>query len=130
MTHADYNQTSGLFRVWNSDGHLAYSVVGYAGRGEGKNQPTAQDRAGVVPLPTGVYLVGAPFAHPRLGPVAFRLTPVPSNAMYGRSAFLIHGDSKERPGQASSGCIVLGRTAGDVVKRLACRFVVVHTGRP
>jgi len=36
-----------------------------------------------------------------------RLTPDPSNIMYGRAGFLIHGDSTAHFGRASDGCIVM-----------------------
>ncbi|MGK3131451.1 tlde1 domain-containing protein [Pantoea sp. C8B4] len=36
-----------------------------------------------------------------------RLQPAPSNVMYGRAGFLIHGDSVAHPGGASNGCIVM-----------------------
>jgi hypothetical protein len=35
-----------------------------------------------------------------------RLTPANGTHNYGRSGFLIHGDSIEHPGQASNGCII------------------------
>lgn len=35
-----------------------------------------------------------------------RLTPIPSNKMFRRNAFLIHGDSITAPGTASAGCII------------------------
>ena len=107
-------------------GRLIYRASGYAGRGEGKNNPTAQALVGQGPLPRGVYLVGPPLDHPRLGPLAFGLNPIPSNEMFGRSGFLIHGDSRKNPGQASSGCIVLDRTARSMVETLKLGFVVVH----
>jgi hypothetical protein len=37
------------------------------------------------------------------------LTPDLSNAMFGRSEFLCHGDSIEHPGAASEGCIITPR---------------------
>ena len=37
------------------------------------------------------------------------LIPSPTNEMFGRSEFLIHGDSLEHPGAASEGCIILPR---------------------
>lgn len=36
-----------------------------------------------------------------------RLTPMAHTYTYGRSGFMIHGDSLAHPGQASDGCIVL-----------------------
>src|SRR6266850_4122660 len=37
------------------------------------------------------------------------LTPDASNQMFGRTAFLIHGDSVVEPGTASRGCIIMSR---------------------
>jgi hypothetical protein len=46
---------------------------------------------------------------PRRGPMCLRLEPVGHNA-HGRSAFLVHGDSRKAPGTASEGCIILPPT--------------------
>lgn len=129
MNYADYSQSSGLFRIF-AGSRLLYSGTGYAGRGPGKNNPEAQAKRAIGPLPTGLYLVGGAFTHDQLGPLAFRLHPFPTNAMFGRSGFLIHGDSRSRPGQASSGCIVLDKAARATVDRLKPCFLVVHQGRP
>lgn len=82
---------------------------GYAGFGRGKNNPAMERIANVGPLPAGWYHIEAPINSPVHGPFAMRLTPRSSNEMFGRSAFMIHGDSKSRPGEASQGCIVLAR---------------------
>ncbi|MDX7993443.1 tlde1 domain-containing protein, partial [Xenorhabdus littoralis] len=37
--------------------------------------------------------------------------PSQSNNMYGRDLFRIHGDSRARPGEASEGCIIVGKEA-------------------
>lgn len=82
---------------------------GYAGRGEGKNNPVMQSVKGIGPLPVGVYRAEAPEDHPTVGRYAIHLIPDPANEMYGRASFFMHGDSSEHPGLASHGCIVLAR---------------------
>lgn len=67
------------------------------------------------PIPLGNYTVGAAFTHPLLGPLTMRLTPYPSNVMYGRSHFCIHGDSAAHPGYASDGCVILDHNLRQIV---------------
>lgn len=81
--------------------------IGYAGKGEGKNNPEMQDVHKVGPLPRGIYSINAPIDTASHGPYVMWLTPDACNDMCGRSAFGIHGDSKSRPGDASEGCIAI-----------------------
>lgn len=82
--------------------------VGYAGSGDGKNNPAMQDVPDIGPLPQGVYTQKPPRDEiPGLGPYVIDLEPGPENEMYGRSLFREHGDSASHPGKASCGCIVL-----------------------
>lgn len=97
-----YCQTSGII-VHNG----IFFTHGYAGHGEGKNNPTMQEIHDVGPLPRGRYKAGEAKHHPRLGPLTMELIPDPANRMFGRFAFYIHPDSIESPGQASLGCIVV-----------------------
>lgn len=106
-----------------------YRYSAYAGRGEGRNNPAAQDvRAGERlingvwvavdglgpndwgPLPRGKYAMQPPVNTASHGPFVLWLTPDSANEMYGRSAFGIHGDSIEHPGLASQGCICTTRS--------------------
>ena len=80
--------------------------AGYAGNGAGKNNPSAVDQHDVGPLPPGLYGIGPAYDSPKTGLLSMNLTPDPSNNMYGRSGFRLHGDSIEHPGNASDGCIV------------------------
>lgn len=58
----------------------------------GYNNPLLDYMSCVGPLPEGMYTIeGPPFTHPTHGPYVLKLTPYPSNEMYGRSGFLIHG---------------------------------------
>jgi Protein of unknown function (DUF2778) len=109
-----YEQRTG--RLFDDDGRLV--ATGYSGFGAAKNQPADQSVADLGPLPEGEYSIGAPEcvttpgAH---GPFVLRLTPAPTNSMFGRDGFLIHGDSVENPGTASHGCIILPRTIREAV---------------
>lgn len=96
-----YSQHTG--RIYH-DG--SFVGLGYAGRGAGKNNPAAQTQEGVGPLPRGTYTIGPPFTHQHAGVYTMRLTPQPGTATFGRSGFMMHGDSIDNPGQASDGCIV------------------------
>jgi hypothetical protein len=82
---------------------------GYSGRGAGKDNPVMQNARNLGPIPTGTYTIGAPFNHAHSGSYTMRLTPDAGVIMYGRSGFMIHGDSASRPGTASQGCIILRR---------------------
>lgn len=81
-----------------------YRCVGFAGRLWGRNNPDVDHARGVGPLPAGVYRVGLE-PHPRFRAPAFRLTPMQTNNMFGRSGFWIHG------GTESHGCIILPKIA-------------------
>lgn len=95
-------------------GHPYYKETGYAGFGEGKNNPAAQDIREVGPLPQGNWLTSGPwYKHPKIGPNTINLAPLTGNSCFQTkrqcSTFRIHGDSTRHPGAASLGCIVLPR---------------------
>jgi hypothetical protein len=81
--------------------------TGYAGYGEGQNNPAMQHVRDTGPLPQGLWRILPP-QHPvrTLGPLAMPLEPI-AGEMFGRDDFLIHGDSTARNRTASTGCIVL-----------------------
>src|SRR5580698_562077 len=98
--------TTGKF--YNPDGD--YISTGYAGGDlgkdpEGKDNPKDENIPDVGPLPEGLYTFGTVVLHSQLGLFAIPLIPDPSNVMYGRSGFYLHGDTNP-PGNASEGCIV------------------------
>ena len=97
-----YEQSTGrLLR----NGKLA--GFGYAGYGDGQNNPAMQHLRNVGPLPQGVWRILPPQDPAgRLGPLALPLEPI-SGEMFGRDDFLIHGDSTARNRTASIGCIVV-----------------------
>lgn len=115
-----YEQATGLFLICSP---LPFRAVGYAGRGRGRNNPDLQSVKNTGPLPVGSYRVSLPYSDVRKGPLVFRLTPEPSNAMYGRGGFLIHGDNVR--GDASEGCIILGRADREMIARQNVRRLTV-----
>ena len=99
-------------------------TVGYSGKddgdgilepGEGINSHDMQSVKGVGPIPCGLFNFGKPFDSATHGPLCIPLIPRPSNDMFGRSGFLVHGDSKSRPGTASLGCIIVWRPARELI---------------
>jgi len=91
--------------------HIARGYSGYddpkTGQ-NGKNNPELENVEAVGPIPVGKYFIGAPYNSAKHGPFVLPLNPEPANEMFGRSEFLIHGESKEHPGAASRGCIIMG----------------------
>jgi hypothetical protein len=80
----------------------------YSGIGEAKNNPDMEEVHGQGPTPRGMYSFGQPYDDPTgLGRLVMHLDPLPGTDTFGRSAFRIHGDSLEHPGQASHGCIIV-----------------------
>lgn len=97
-----YSQTSG--EMVSPDGEVV--GIGYSGAGPGKNNPAMQDVHNVGPCPVGEYTMGAPVNSHVHGPYAIPLDPDATNEMFGRDAFMCHGDSIVNPGNASEGCII------------------------
>ena len=80
----------------------------YAGNGKYKDDPQFECVKNKGPLPRGKYrIVGEPVNHKRTGRYTLVLQPYADNRMCGRDGFLIHGDSRAHPGEASRGCIIL-----------------------
>lgn len=114
-----YSQTTGELRRFEPGQLLALggAFIGkcYSGKGPGKNNPAMQDVRAVGPIPRGFWRIGAAYDSKNTGPFTiplYKLDERPGDdvdALTGRSAFRVHGDSSVRPGQASEGCIVTGR---------------------
>ena len=98
---------------------------GYSGAPEAKNDPARQAEHNVGPIPVGVYSIAAPVDTLLHGPFVLGLTPDPRNQMFGRSGFLIHGDSIVNPGSASEGCIILPRPAREAIHASGDSLLVV-----
>jgi hypothetical protein len=103
-----------------------FKGVGYSGKPPyGKNNPAAEDQHNIGPIPVGKYLVGSPVDTITHGPYVLPLTPDPGNVMYGRSGFLVHGDSVVHEGFASEGCIVLDRAAREKIWKSGDHVITV-----
>lgn len=91
-------------------------ATGYSGAGLGKNNPGMENVPNVGPIPRGEWNVtGPPVDTPNHGPYVLRLEPKPETETFGRDGFLMHGDSREHPGCASQGCIILPRPVREEV---------------
>ena len=106
--YAQFSYSTGAVRLMLDDGPVKIGA-GWAGHGEGKNNPAWQAVKSVGPLPVGRYAIGEPFTHPDCGGFAMRLTPLPGTEMHGRDGMLIHGPSKNpaKYGQESNGCLIM-----------------------
>jgi hypothetical protein len=108
-----YSQSSGNFLYVHTDGSTYQIATGYSGNTIYANNPDAQIDKGLGPLPQGEYTLTAYDNHK--GPETIFLAPDPSNNMYGRDNFLIHGDNGQNNHSASEGCIILDRTTRDYI---------------
>jgi hypothetical protein len=114
-----YSQGTG--RLLDPEGkHVA---TGYSGKGIGKNNCDMQHVRAVGPIPVGTYTIGTPYNSKKVGPFALPLKPDPRNQMFGRSAFLIHGDNAT--GTASEGCIIMPRRVRDMIAQSAHKVLKV-----
>ena len=100
--------------VWSQgDGILSKDgkerAKGYSGNSLGKNNPLMDSVKNMGPIPRGLWRIDAPRDTDEHGPYVLGLTPFGETDTKGRGGFLIHGDSKSNPGEASKGCIIVGR---------------------
>lgn len=105
-----YSQKTGILR--HND---TIESCGYSGKGEGKNNPAAQFKHNFGPIPRGEYQIGSPHDTMEHGPCVLQLLPSMDNKMFGRSGFLIHGDSLSAPGMASEGCVILNKATREAI---------------
>lgn len=106
-----YAQKTGALR---QDGELV--ATGYSGFDEGKNNPAMQAIHDVGPIPQGDWTIeGPPINTAEHGPFVLTLKPSSGTNTFGRSGFLMHGDSIHAPGTASKGCIIMARVAREQV---------------
>lgn len=112
-----YSQSTGLLYIEDFDGNRAALARGYSGFGGDQNDPDAEGKAGRGPIPRGIWKIGDPVHHIRLGPIAIPLVPVGHDA-YHRSGFFIHGDNGRGDKSASTGCIVLNRPTRECIRAL------------
>jgi hypothetical protein len=90
-------------------------AIGYSGYGRGKNNPDWQTVPDFGPIPVGFYNIQDPRDTDKHGPYVLPLAPFTENKMWGRSGFLMHGDSKEEPGMASHGCTIFARAVRELI---------------
>ena len=103
--------------------------VGYAGNGIGLNNPAAQDDGFVGPLPAGEYTIGPPHSPPdHMGPFALPLYPSPTNEMFGRNGFFMHGDNEKMNHTASDGCMIMGLAIRSQVSASTEKSLIVMSG--
>jgi hypothetical protein len=98
-----YQQSTGELSLHNQ----IVARNGYSGFEQGKDNPQLEAVRNIGPIPRGRYAIGPAHQHPGKGPMVMSLTPV-GHLAQGRTHFLIHGESRDHPGQASHGCIILG----------------------
>ena len=91
-----------------------FVATGYSGAGIGRNNPDLEHRVATGPIPCGRWRIFPPRNSKNVGPYGMDLRPVGHDA-HGRSAFMIHGDSARKPGQASKGCIILPRNVRELI---------------
>lgn len=104
-----YEVVPGTFWNRGADGIDKLVGKGYSGAdGITKNNPEYQDIHDEGPIPKGTWQIqGPPIDTSTHGPFVLHLFPEPNTLTFGRTGFLIHGDSKLHPGKASEGCIIL-----------------------
>jgi hypothetical protein len=107
-----YHQADGT--LYDPQGNAVASDA-YSGAGVGRNNSAMEQMPNVGPIPRGTYQIEHSRHSPRTGPVSMNLTPQPGNQMFGRSAFMIHGDNRTHT--ASQGCIILRRDLREQIDR-------------
>ena len=106
-----YSQKTGELQ---QDGNHVGS--GYSGANSGKNNPEMETVPNAGPIPRGDWtIVGPPVNTSKHGPYVLALEPSVDTPTFGRDGFLLHSDSKESPGCASHGCVIMPRTVREQV---------------
>lgn len=104
-----YNVALARFAYDNEFAPAIIITTLYSGFQDGLNNPAMEQIANIGPIPRGAWYIGPTFDSPLHGPFCIVLTPQPGTDTFGRSGFLIHGDSIAHAGSASHGCIVTDR---------------------
>ena len=109
---------TGLDWIWSQSGGTLINTnypgivvgTGYAGHGNGVNNPALQGSPGIGPLPQGGYTIQPQQTNVTgtgvVLPGSMRLRPDPTNNMLNRAGFLIHGGNMSTQ-TSSAGCVVL-----------------------
>lgn len=120
MAEYKWQQNSGILTLGDKR-----VTVGYSGAPGHLNRTESESLSNRGPIPRGWYTISLVYPrHPKIGSNCAVLTPDKANNMFGRSAFMIHGDSIATPGRASEGCIVVDSKTRSML-RLNDRIQVV-----
>lgn len=114
-----YHQSTGKLEF---NGQLI--ATGYSGAIGYKNNAQMEDIQSKGPIPKGKYSISIPRHSSTTGPYVLPLSPIGHNAR-GRTSFQIHGDSRRKPGGASSGCIILPRLIRERIWNSSSKFIEV-----
>lgn len=98
---------------------------GYSGANRGKNNSSLQNSPALGPIPQGMWNITKVYNSVNVGPYALVLEPQTDTNTFGRSAFRIHGDSINNPGNASHGCIILPRSVRESIWKSGDRLLKV-----
>ena len=102
-----YTRYWGIFTVpGEAPGAEKLVGYGYSGAVMALNDIHKSNIEMVGPLPAGTYVIENVYDDSRRGNHTCVLRPHPDNKMYGRSGFLIHGDTLSESHNASDGCII------------------------
>ena len=122
----EYYSRSGYILYRDSAGNTSFVGTGYAGNGEGLNNPDYQYHENTGPLPEGMYTIGPQRPGAKTGPAVMDLTPLATTFTNGRTDFLFHGDNSSKPPLTSSdGCIVTDRSTRDLIDSSTDRLLRV-----
>ena len=107
----EYSQRTGiLWYVNDITGRRTYIGEGFAGGGEGLNNPALQNVPFTGPIPRGDWIIGPGYNSAHLGPLTMDLTTWWAET-FGRNLFRIHG------GTRSEGCMLMGPNIRQRVNR-------------
>jgi hypothetical protein len=121
-----WRQNSGELVVTDDQGNGQVIATGYSGAGRGKNRTDYESVPDVGPIPRGQWsIVSLTIEETPHGPYVLHLAPCENTNTFGRSGFLIHGDSKTAPGEASKGCIILPRNVRERIWQSENRSLTV-----
>jgi len=114
-----------MIKYYQSSGelHLDTGEVfkGFAGAPGFINNPEAQHRKFLGPIPRGFYkMTFQTTKRNNLWPPVIILTPCPGNEMFNRDNFLIHGGTSE----ASEGCIIIN--GAHIRQKIVDRIKAAH----
>lgn len=111
-----YQQSTGnLYHQPTNPSSATLVATGYAGNGSNLNSPLGQSVPNSGPLPQGDYSFGPQRNSLRTGRGVMDLIPDPTNLMFNRSAFQMHGDNGQGNRTASDGCIIMPRSVRDLI---------------